>query len=221
MTDTTRPPRPTRYPGYDVLAKRATPSWDDATREVIAERLATPAEPRFFNAVEWLAARALCAAIVPQADAHPVVALAALLDAKLVKNTGDGYRDARLPPLQDAWRTGLAALDAESRARHELPFASLEKPLQLALLESMQRGELTGDAWLGMPAKLFFAERLLHDICSLYYSHPHAWSEIGFGGPANPRGYVRMYFNRRDPWEAAEAKPGDESQAREENQGAR
>jgi hypothetical protein len=55
----------------------------------------------------------------------------------------------------------------------------------------------------------------------MYYSHPHSWSEIGFGGPANPRGYVRMYYDRRDPWEAAEAKPGDEDNARRENQRAR
>ncbi len=48
------------------------------------------------------------------------------------------------------------------------------------------------------------------------YSHPHAWSEIGFGGPANPRGYVRMTFDRRDPWKAAEAH-GDDTRGRKEN----
>ena len=46
-------------------------------------------------------------------------------------------------------------------------------------------------------------------------------AKSGFGGPANPRGYVRMYYDRRDPWEAAEAKPGDEDKARKENQRAR
>jgi hypothetical protein len=213
--------RPTRYPGYDVLDKRATPSWDDPTRAVIAERLASPQEPRFFNAVEWLAVNALCACIVPQASAHPVVPLAALLDARLHGNSGDGYRDARLPPARDAWRTGLAALDAESRELYELPFASTERLAQSALLAQMQRGELTGAAWRGMPAKLFFAERVLHDVCGLYYSHPHAWSEIGFGGPANPRGYVRMVFDRRDPWEAVEARAGSEEKAARENRRVR
>jgi hypothetical protein len=62
-------------------------------------------------------------------------------DEKLAKNSGDGYRDHRLPPLRDAWRTGLAALDDESRARFELPCASIEKPAQLALLAQIQRGE--------------------------------------------------------------------------------
>ena len=40
---------------------------------------------------------------------------------------------------------------------------------------------------------------------------------MGFGGPASPRGYVRMELDRRDPWEAAEAKPGGESRALREN----
>jgi len=48
--------------------------------------------------------------------------------------------------------------------------------------------------------------------------HPASWNEIGFGGPASPRGYVRMNFDRRDPWEAAEASPGQEDEARRENE---
>ncbi|WGS55248.1 gluconate 2-dehydrogenase subunit 3 family protein (plasmid) [Paraburkholderia sp. D15] len=213
--------RETRYPGYDVLDKRDTPSWDEPTRAVIAARLAPPQEPRFFNAVEWLAVDALCACIVPQANAQPAVPLAALLDARLHGGRGDGYRDARLPPLRDAWRVGLAALDAESRARHELPFASLTRDQKNELLEQMQRGEVKGDAWHGMPARLFFEERVLHDICGQYYAHPHAWSEIGFGGPANPRGYVRMYFGRRDPWEPVEAHADDRAQVQKKNRHVR
>jgi hypothetical protein len=68
-----------------------------------------------------------------------------------------------------------------------------------------------------VPPAIFFAKRLLPDIVSAYYGHPTAWSEIGFGGPASPRGYVRMDFDRRDPWEAAEAKPGLEIEAAREN----
>jgi hypothetical protein len=213
--------RETRYPGYDVLDKRDTPSWDEPTRAVVAARLAPTQEPRFFNAVEWLAVSALCACVVPQANAQPTVPLAMLLDERLHGGRGDGYRDARLPPLCDAWRLGLAALDAESRMHHELPFASLARDQQKALLERMQCGELNGDAWQGMPAQLFFRERVLHDVCSQYYAHPHAWSEIGFGGPANPRGYVRLYFDRRDPWEPAEVHGDDHVQVEKENRHVR
>jgi hypothetical protein len=213
-----------RYPGYDVLQKRDTPSWDDVTRNVIDERLATPADPHFFDPVEWRALGALCASIVPQAPRdpqRPAVPVAALVDARLAKNIGDGYRDARLPPMRDAWRIGLRALDAESRARHELPFASIGDDARRALLIDMQHGRLDGAEWQAMPPALFFAERVLHDVCGMYYSHPAAWSEIGFGGPANPRGYVRMVADRRDPWEAAEAKPRDEGEAQKENRRVR
>ena len=58
---------------------------------------------------------------------------------------------------------------------------------------------------------------MAHDIVRAYYAHPTAWSEIGWGGPASPRGYVRMGFDERDPWEAAEVKAGDVANARQKN----
>ncbi len=59
------PEREERYPGYDVLTKRHSPSWNDKTREVIAKRLRTPLEPevsflddplRMMRAARFLAA---------------------------------------------------------------------------------------------------------------------------------------------------------------------
>ena len=68
-----------------------------------------------------------------------------------------------------------------------------------------------------MPCRLFFSARVLHDVVAAYYAHPTSWNEIGFGGPASPRGYVRMGFDKRDPWEAAEAKVGAEADAERKN----
>ncbi len=235
--------RPSRYPGYDVLRKRDTPSWDDVTREVIEARLAQRNEPRFCNDAQWRALDALCAVIVPRSRAPKPelsgaapnenggknaerwagvsVPVAAVVDMKLHHDARDGYRDARLPPLRDAWRIGLAALDAESRQSYGAAFADLDRTQQRELLTRMQRGDLKNDAWQGMSCKVFFTLRVLHDIASAYYAHPQSWNEIGFGGPANPRGYVRMQANRRDPWEASEASPGREARARQENRRAR
>ncbi|HZD88840.1 MAG TPA: gluconate 2-dehydrogenase subunit 3 family protein, partial [Pseudolabrys sp.] len=56
-------------------------------------------------------------------------------------------------------------------------------------------------------AQSFMRHVLLREIVGIYYAHPDAWSEIGFGGPASPRGYVRLAENRRDPWEAVEHAP--------------
>ncbi len=201
------------YPGYDVLAKRHTPSWDAVTRRVIDRRLAVSHEPRFFSAAEWAVADAVCRRILPQPADRPPVPLAALLDAKLLADVGDGFREADMPYMREAWKQGIAAMEVESQARHGSGFAALNAADQDALLEMMNRGELSDPAWEGLGAKDFFTKRLLSDIPGLYYSHPTAWSEMGFGGPASPRGYVRMALDRRDPWEAAEAKPGHEAEA--------
>jgi hypothetical protein len=208
---------PERYPGYDVLDKRDTLSWNAATRAVIDERLATANTPQFLNTDAWQTLLAVCDRIVPQPVGRAAVPVAALVDGKLASDERDGYRDASMPPWREAWQRGLSALDAESQARHGHRFHALDAEQQDALLQAMQEGLLNDEAWQGMPAKVFFSERVMHDILAAYYSHPTAWNEIGFGGPASPRGYVRMYFNRRDPWEAAEAHAGDEGKARDAN----
>lgn len=204
-------PAATRYPGYDVLTKWDTPSWDPVTRAVIARRLALADEgPRYLSPARWQVLRALCARIIVQRADAAQVPTAALLDDWLQQNVGDGYRDARLPTFRKAWEIGLDALDAESRARHGTGFAELGEPEQIALLRLVQQGQVDGEAWQGMPPSAFFAVRVLNDIAGAYYAHPYAWSEIGFGGPANPRGYVRMDADRRDNWEAIESGPDDD-----------
>jgi gluconate 2-dehydrogenase subunit 3-like protein len=210
---------PDRYPGYDVLSKRHTPSWNEQTRAVIDRRLAIdPDAHSFFDEAEWATLRALCARIVPQpAERVRPVPLAAMIDAKLHENAGDGYRDARLPAMGEAWRRGLAALDAEAMAHDGLHFHALAPDRQDDLVRAMQRGELKHRAWQSMPCDVFFKHRVLSDIVRSYYAHPTAWNEIGWSGPASPRGYVRMDFDRRDEWEAAEAKPRREDEAYREN----
>ena len=207
-----------RFPGYDVLSKRHSPSWNDKTRSVIDQRLATPIDQhRFCDDAEWLTLQALCDRIIPQPDDRPPAPLAAMIDEKIFEHKTDGYRDAHMPPLGEAWRRGLGALEAVAQERHGRPFHLLSAGEQDGLLSAVQKGLVDHDAWGEMPAKLFFDKRVVHDIVAAYYAHPNAWNEIGFGGPAAPRGYVRMDADRRDPWEASEASPGREDQARREN----
>ena len=206
-----------RYPGYDVLAKQDTPSWDAVTREVIAKRLAVPRLPRFFSDAEWQTLDALCDRIMPQPASRPKVPLPAYVDAKITEKHLDGYRYATLPSQGEAWQRGLAALEAEAKAGYGARFRTLPAEQQDALIGRMQQGTLNSDTWAGMPCKDFFGHRVIADITHAYYAHPTAWNELGFGGPASPRGYVRMQLDRRDPWEAVEAKPGQEEQARREN----
>ena len=206
-----------RYPGYDVLAKRGTPSWNAVTRAVIDERLNVPREPRYFSAAEWAALEAVCARIVPQPADRPAIPVAAYVDQKMHDRKHDGYRHAELPEQGQAWKQGLAALDEAARREHGSAFTAIGTGLQDALLRQMEHGTLKAEALLSMPPASFFKHRVIHDVTSAYYAHPTSWNEIGFGGPASPRGYVRLGLDRRDPWEASEARPGREALALREN----
>lgn len=210
-----------RYPGYDVLIKRTGPSWNEQTRRVITRRLSIDSTPRFFTAPEFRTVGAIAARIVPQPAARPPVPVAALIDDKLHRGASDGYRLAAMPRDGEAWRLGLGALDAEAEAAYGERFAGLPEGLQDTLLMRMQRGELKAAQWGGMASQDFFGKRMARDVVLAYYAHPTAWNEIGWGGPASPRGYVRLDFNERDPWEAAEAGSGDEAYVRRINRHVR
>ena len=210
-----------RYPGYDVLAKWSSPSWNEKTRQVITRRLAIAPEPRFFTAEEFETVSAMAACIVPQPVTRPPIPVAALIDRKLHDGAMDGYRIAGMPRDGEAWRVGLRAMDAEARMAYRDRFAALADALQVALLQRAEAGELHAPEWGTLSPKIFFTKRVARDIVLAYYAHPTAWSEIGWGGPASPRGYVRLDFNERDPWEAAEAQLGDEAQARRINRRVR
>ncbi|MFO1039672.1 MAG: gluconate 2-dehydrogenase subunit 3 family protein [Geminicoccaceae bacterium] len=206
-----------RYPGYDVLDKRDTVSWNEQTRRVVDRRLALPREPRFLTAHEFATLTAVADRIVPQPRNRPPIPVAALVDEKLHHDRRDGYRQDGMPPEREAWQRGLRALDEEARHAHGAPFVELPAAQQDALLHRMERGELAGPSWGGMPSGTFFKERMAKDVVFAYYAHPTAWNEIGFGGPASPRGYVRLGYDERDPWEAVEATPRNGEAARRKN----
>lgn len=190
------------YPGYDVLAKRATPSWDETTRSVIDRRLSLPDSPRYLSLECWATLTALAARIVPQPERRTPIPVEALIDDMLLLDRGSGFRNACMPKLREAWIRGLCAVEVEAQAAHGAPFGALLAGDKDRMVGDMRDGELASDAWGDMPPKLFFSERLIPDLLDAYYAHPSAWSAIGFGGPASPRGYVRLGPGLLDPWEA-------------------
>lgn len=198
MTEDFRSP----YEDYDVLSKRRSPSWNEQTRRVVSTRLNEVPKRRFLSEEEWALLEAVCARLMPQPDRAEPVPITPFIDEKLAENRGDGYRYADMPPMREAWRRGLAAIEAESRGRHGASFAFLPEADQDELLAAIGSGRVNGEHWRGLPPVRFFKALLLKQVVATYYAHPSAWSEIGFGGPASPRGYVRLGFDERDPWEA-------------------
>lgn len=193
-----------RFPDYSTLAKRDTPSWNDATRHVIDKRLGAVPPRRFFNIDEWVVLEAVCDRIIPQTGRDPKVPIANFIDEKMAANHGDGFRRASQPDMQTVWRVGLHALNDEANLRFGQSFAELPGGRQDDVLHMVQDGDVRSPGWQTIPAPDFFSSRVLHDVISVYYAHPQAWDEMGFGGPASPRGYVRMGFNRHDPWDPVE-----------------
>ena len=194
-----------RYPGYDVLAKWHSPSFDDATRRVLARRLDEVPPRRFLDATEWELLEAVNRRLLPQPERAEPIPITPWIDAMLHENVGEGFRHPDMPPLREAWRLGLAALEDEARCRHGRRFAELDAAAQDALLQDLADNRPVSPQWRAVHAQRFFVHHLLKTAAGFYYAHPLAWNEIGFGGPASPRGYVRLGFDARDPWEAREA----------------
>lgn len=210
-----------RYPGYDVTSKRNTQSWNDKTREVVDARLSVEGRPAFLSSDEWQTLLALCDRVMPQPEGRPRVALAAYVDRQLLAGKTKGYRFADMPQPTEAWKRALAALDEVAGKEQRRPFAHLTQDAQDAILRRMSDGSFQAVALNGMPAQTFWTSHVIHDVVGAYYAHPEAWNEIGWAGPASPRGYVRTGLDRRDPWEPMEAAPGDEDKARRENKRVR
>ena len=206
-----------RYPGYDVLRKWNTPSWNERTREVVAKRLAIAREPRLLSHKEFATLTAIADRITPQPNGREPIPIAALIEEKLLQGRHDGYRYEGMPREREAWERGLRAIDAEAMTEHGKPFTALNHLQQDALLKRVESGDAHDPAWGRMPPKSFFKLRVLSDIVRAYYLWPSAWNEIGWGGPASPRGYVRTDYDERDPWEATEVRDGDVETARARN----
>ena len=45
--------------------------------------------------------------------------------------------------------------------------------------------------------------------CTAFYAHPFAWAEIGFSGPAYPRGYKNAGVGKLEPFEVADARDSE------------
>jgi hypothetical protein len=176
---------------------------------VILRRLTEVPERRFFTEEEWRTLEAACDRLIPQPDRSVPIPLAAWIDHKLHHNERDGFRYDDMPPLREAWRFGLEGINQESQSTFNADFASLSDFERDAVLRAVQTGDVRGAVWRRLPPQRFFATILLKEVVGEYYGHPAAWNEVGFGGPASPRGYVRLGLNQRDAWEAQAQMPGE------------
>ncbi len=134
-----------------------------------------------------------------------------MIDARLAEQSTDGWRYEDLPEDGQAWRVTLAALDEDAWAAHDTGFARCDDETRRALIQAVR--DLGAKPWHDLPASRVWSLWTRY-ACTAFYSHPWAWNEIGFGGPAYPRGYKNPGVGRREPWEVADHEdldpvPGD------------
>jgi hypothetical protein len=199
----TAPQGRSRFPDYDVLAEAA--HWDAKTRELVLGRVNSVPGFSFFGEHEVQVLQPFVDVVMAQDD-EPKIPVLNFIDEKLANGARDGYRYFVLPDDDDLWHTVARGLQAEG-------FAARPLEQQQEFVDRFSQARLHGEPWDDL--NIAFTWEIVHrDILAAFYSHPWAWNEIGFGGPAYPRGYSRfgsphLPESEREAWEGREAASWD------------
>jgi hypothetical protein len=199
----------TPYPDYDVASQdKWALDWDDKTRRLIRDRVENVPPYRFFDEREVAILEALIVQVLPQEDRLPEerIPIGPWIDDRLYRGEGAGYRYENMPGDREAFRIALSGFEQAAFILHNTSFSGLSSEQQNALIGKLADGNIPGSAWNDVPARTFF-QQFVGEVLTHYYAHPAAWAEIGFNGPASPRGHIRVWLGGRDPWEAKEVRP--------------
>ena len=199
-----------RFPDYDVLEQQD--HWDEVTRRVVLDRVHVVPEVRFFEPAELETLTAFSDLFLAQ-DSEPRIPVIAYVDEKLHTGSLDGYQYFDMPDDRETWRRVARGLDEEAARRGEERFALLGVNDQLAVVHDFANGRLHGGMWDTLNVSRAWSVVTRH-MLQQFYAHPWAWNEIGFGGPAYPRGYSRfgsphLDTAERETWEGKEAYVSD------------
>lgn len=197
-------PGQARFPGFDVLTQAR--HWDQATVAVVMARIGPPPPLKFFNEAEGACAAALLDQITGQRG-EPRVPVLQMVDARLAAGETDGWRYEDMPEDGLAWRHSLSHLDADAFLRCGITFADAPQAEQMAVVQGVQ--DLKSGDWHGLPAAHVWSLWTRY-ACTAFYSHPDAWAEIGFPGPAYPRGYKNAGVGKLEPFEVHDTRPSDD-----------
>ena len=146
---------------------------------------------RFFTRAEFACLCAFCDVVLAQ-DAEPRIPVMSFVDAKLADGRLDGFQHVDMPDDRDTWRQVAQGLDEAARRHGATSFAQADEPMQRAIVGGVRRrrAESAGSGTSCPSATAWTV--VMRSVLSAFYSHPWAWNEIGFGGPAYPRGYMRL-----------------------------
>ena len=197
--------QPGYYPGFQTLSQQAF--WDEATRKVVLDRVEHVPPIRYFSSEETLLMQAVCDRLLPQDDrdeAH-TIPVVNYIDERLYSGRIDGYRFTDMPPDHEAHRLGLQGIEAIAHHLYGQSFTALAPLEQDRVLQTIHDAHPpAGEEIWRKVSVMHYWLLIMQDVLEAYYAHPYAWDEIGFGGPAYPRGYMRLEGGKPEPWEVEE-----------------
>lgn len=198
--------QPGYYHGFSTMAQKAY--WDQATRDLITMRVDQLPTIRFFTPEQAQFWRAVFDHLIPQHDRTPdrCIPIVEPLDERLYQNRTIGYRFENMPQDREAYRLGEQAIDEEACKLFSGGFIVLPYRQQDIVMKAIHDATPSAakEIWKKHMSVKRFWQLLMQDALEAYYSHPWAWDEIGFGGPAYPRAYTRLERGEPEPWEVEE-----------------
>jgi hypothetical protein len=192
-------PTASHYQHFNVLDEQE--HWDDHTRKIVTGRLEFPKQLKFLTEAEAQRMVGVCRQLIGDSRAEILEYIVRHIDNTLSSDIGESERKQGVPKTKELVRGGLSALEQAAQEQYQTTFSELDEQRQKGMLQdiSEQRGS-PEHVWQSVPQKPLFTKWLSLTV-EAYYSHPYVWSEIGYAGPAYPRGYVRAQLGQLDPWE--------------------
>jgi len=171
--------------------------WDCETQEIIKQRIANELGDvltyEFLTEKEGEILELLIDTLLPQEKNRKYIKISEIINRDLSRNIRDvRYRDNPWP--REFYQKGLVEFRGTAEKKFGKPLEDFsENQLEKYVTEIFTRN--SNDFLLR------FLRKALSDAAGIYYSHPKAWNEIGFPGPAYPEGYAHLDCGETDEWE--------------------
>ena len=177
-----------RYPDYDVLEQAG--HWDEVTRRWSSTRVSEVPPLRFFTPGGGCAARASATSCRPRTPSRA----SRSWTMSTRSYTRASSTATATPTCPTTARPGAGSARGWTRRRGgAAPTTSRPRPTGRQHDDRRRlRRRRARRRRLGRAAASKAWSVVMRGALSEFYSHPWAWNEIGFGGPAYPRGYMRL-----------------------------
>lgn len=197
-------PKKTYYPTYDVFSEKN--EWDENTKEVIQNRVHAT-EGNVLTPEMKRTLQAFSKSLFPSHVGEQTLSVSLILDHRLTEKKLKSYPKNSHLSKEEIILHGLVYAEEECIVYDQNPFYQMNDKERMKKILSWKHQLGEEAIWKQMSCDLFYST-LTSEILKIIYSDPSIWSNIGYGGPAYPRGYYAFGPRQFDSWEA---KPHDEN----------